>query len=449
MVIETNPDAATTRGVGHMLDRLAAANVRLVDLLFSDITGGAKALTIPVELLATTLEQGYRFDGSALTGTRRVELDLYLVPDPATLLVLTAAEQRDRRARMCCSVKRRDGQPFDGDPRSVLERQLAVARAAGFEYRVGIEVEFYLVRGDWPDPVRTRDAAGYFDVGEDASSRVRDEVVETLHALGIGVGGAHHETGPGQEELDLLATDALRMADQLITVRQVVRSVAQRHGLRATFMPKPFSDAPGSGMHIFQRLRRYPDGSDAFLVREGDALSATAYHFIAGQLSHATGMCAVLCPTVNSYKRLNAGHRAPRHATWAHVSQSSLIRVPSWAPGGEAAIELRSPDAMANPYLALAVTLACGLDGIRQGEEPPEPLEETLTAYDDEGMQRIGVPRLPSTLGEALSALTHDPVVQDALGVYVYDQLLAVKRAEWEEYRAQVGSWELQRYGDA
>ncbi|MER3486518.1 MAG: glutamine synthetase, partial [Chloroflexota bacterium] len=273
MVIETNPDAATTHGTGHMLDRLAAANVRLVDLLFSDITGGAKALTIPVELLATTLAQGYRFDGSALTGTRRVELDLYLVPDPATLLVLTGTEQRDRRARMCCSVKRRDGQPFDGDPRSVLERQLAVARAAGFEYRVGIEVEFYLVRGDWPDPVRTRDAAGYFDVGEDASSRVRDEVVETLHALGIGVGGAHHETGPGQEELDLLATDALRMADQLITVRQVVRSVAQRHGLRATFMPKPFSDAPGSGMHIFQRLRRYPDGSDAFLVREGDALS--------------------------------------------------------------------------------------------------------------------------------------------------------------------------------
>ncbi|HEY8446377.1 MAG TPA: glutamine synthetase family protein [Thermomicrobiales bacterium] len=442
---EAGPDA---EAVNETLERVAAANVRLVDLLFSDITGGAKALTIPVELLADTMAHGYRFDGSALTGTRRIELDLFLVPDPTTLLISDGADPRGRRARICCSVRRRDGQPFDGDPRSVLERALADARAAGFEFRVGIEIEYYLVRGDWPNVVRTLDAAGYFDVGEETSSRVRDEVVSTLDALGISVGGAHHETGPGQEELDLLPADALRMADQLITVRQVVREVAQRHGLRATFMPKPFSDAPGSGMHIFQRLRRYPEGTDA-LVHGGDALAATAYHFIGGQLAHARAMCAVLCPTVNSYKRLNAGHRAPRHATWAHVSQSSLIRVPSWAPGEEAAIELRSPDATANPYLALAVTLACGMDGIRQGEEPPEPLEESLTAYDDEGMQRIGVPRLPTTLGEALSALTQDTVVQEALGDYVYDQLLSVKRDEWEEYRAQVGPWELRRYGDA
>lgn len=431
-----------------VLERVGQADVRLVDLLFSDITGGAKALTIPVELLASVLARGYRFDGSALTGTRQVELDLYLMPDPTTLVVFPPDADGERRARLCCTVQRRDGLPFDGDPRSVLERTLAAARAMGFDYHVGIEMEFYLVRGDWSNPERSLDAAGYFDVGEDAAARTRDGILTTLQTLGIGVGGAHHETGPGQEELDLLATGALRMADQLITVRQVIRSVAQRYGLRATFMPKPFADAPGSGLHAFQRLRHFPDGGDA-LRDDNDALSVTAYRVIAGQLAHAAGMCAVLCPTVNSYKRLNAGHRAPRHATWAHVSQASLIRVPSWAPGEEAAIELRSPDAMANPYLAFAVALACALDGIRTGDDPPEPLEESLSAYDDTGLHRIGVPRLPGTLGEALNALSQDTVVQQTLGDYIYDQLLAVKRAEWEEYRAHVGPWELRRYGDA
>jgi glutamine synthetase len=436
---ETTPDA---------LERARREGVRLVDLVFSDITGGAKALTIPAELLGPTLDHGYRFDGSALTGTRRVELDLYLVPDPTTLVLFPAGPDGERRARLCCSVRRRDAQPFDGDPRSVLERGLAAAREMGFDYRVAVEVEFYLIRGDWSDPAPSRDAAGYFDVGEDAAAGTRDEVVTTLQTLGFGIGGAHHETGPGQEELDLLATGALRMADQLITIRQVVRSVAQRRGLRATFMPKPFADAPGSGMHVFQRLRHATDGGDA-LRDEGDTLSGIAYRAIAGQLAHATGLCAVVCPTVNSYKRLNAGHRAPRHATWAHLSQASLIRVPSWAPGEEAAIELRSPDSMANPYLAFAVALACAMDGIRTGEEPPEPLEESFSSYDDAGLQRIGVPRLPGTLGEALNALTQDLVVQETLGEYVYDQLLTVKRAEWEEYRAHVGPWELRRYGDA
>jgi glutamine synthetase len=431
------------------LEQTTLAGVRLIDLVFSDITGGAKALTIPAELLAQTLEHGYRFDGSALTGgLRKVELDLYLVPDPGTLVIYPAPSGGDRRARLCCTVRRRDGQAFDGDPRSVLERALAAAREIGLDYRVGTEMEFYLVRGDWSNPTRSGDAAGYFDVGEDAASGTRDEILTTLQTLGVGVGGAHHETGPGQEELDLPAADAMRMADQLITVRQVIRSVAQRRGLRATFMPKPFADAPGSGLHIFQRFRRAADQGDA-LRDDRDALSTTAYRAIAGQIAHAAGMCAVVCPTVNSYKRLNAGHRAPRHATWAHLSEASLIRVPSWAPGEEAAIELRSPDSMANPYLAFAVALAAAVDGIRTGDDPPEPLDEGITTYDDTGLQRIGVPRLPGTLGEALIALTQDEIVQETLGDYIYDQLLTVKRAEWEEYRAHVGPWELLRYGDA
>jgi glutamine synthetase len=441
--------AAHGMTVGDVLERVERERIRLVDLVFSDITGGAKALTIPAELLAPTLDHGYRFDGSALTGgLRKVELDLYLVPDPSTLVVHPPDPDSPRRARLSCTVRRRDGRAFDGDPRSVLERMLETAREAGFDYHVGIEMEFYLVRGDWSDPRPSPDAAGYFDVGEDAAAGTRDEVVTTLQTLGVGVGGAHHETGPGQEEIDLLPADALQMADRLITVRQVIRSVAQRRGLRATFMPKPFADAPGSGVHFFQCLRRTADGGDA-LRDDRDALSQTAYHVIAGQLVHATGMCAVVCPTVNSYKRLNAGHRAPRHATWAHLSEASLIRVPSSAPGEEAAIELRCPDSMANPYLAFAVALATALDGIRNGDDPPEPLDEGFSSYDDAGLQRIGVPRLPGTLGEALNALTQDQVVQETLGDYIYDQLLTVKRAEWEEYRAHVAPWELRRYGDA
>jgi glutamine synthetase len=435
--------------VANVLQRVERERVRLIDLVFSDISGGAKALTIPAELLGSTLDHGYRFDGAALSGgLRKVELDLYLVPDPTTLVVHPPDLDGPRRARLCCTVRRRDGRPFDGDPRSVLERALAAAREAGFDYRVGIEMEFYLVRGDWSNPTPSGDAAGYFDVGEDTAAGTRDEVLTTLQALGIGVGGAHHETGPGQEEIDLLATGALQMADHLITVRQIIRSVAHRRGLRATFMPKPFADAPGSGVHLHQHLLRHHDGGDA-LRDERDALSPAAYRVIAGQLAHATGMCAVTNPTVNSYKRLNAGHRAPRHATWAHLSEASLIRVPSWAEGEAAAIELRSPDSMANPYLAFAVALSTALDGIRNGDEPPEPLDEGFSSYDDAGLQRIGVPRLPGTLGEALNALTQDLVVQETLGDYIYDQLLTVKRAEWEDYRAHIGPWELRRYGDA
>jgi glutamine synthetase len=239
------------------------------------------------------------------------------------------------------------------------------------------------------------------------------------------------------------------MADQIMTVRQVIRSVAQRRGLRATFMPKPLAQAPGSGMHLGQRLARYPEGGDVLRAPENrDDLSATARHLIAGQLAHALGICAVTCPTVNSYKRLAAGHRAPRHALWARFGQAALIRVPAWAVDEDATIELRCPDAMANPYLAFAVVLACGLDGIRDGEEPPLPLEESLVAYDDAELRRLGIPPLPATLGNALDALAEDGVLRATLGDYIFDQLLAVKRAEWEDYRRYVSPWEHARYAD-
>jgi glutamine synthetase len=441
-------ELATVERAEEVMGRVAEAGVRLVDLQFSDIAGGAKALTIPAELLRATLLHGYRFDGSALTGgLRKVELDLYLVPDPDTLIVFPTPESGDRRARLCCTVHRRDGQPFAGDPRWVLTRGLNAARELGFSYQIGIEIEFYLLRNDPTQPMPPLDAAGYFGVGEDVVSSTRDEILTTLQSMGIGVGGAHHETGPGQEELDLPETDALRMADQLITVRHVIRSVSQRHGLRATFMPKPMLEAPGSGTHVFQQLSHL-DGRDA-LRDDRDELSQIAYWMIGGQLTHANGMSLVVCPSVNSYKRLNAGHRAPRHATWARVSQASLIRVPSWAAGENAEIELRSPDAMANPYLAFAVALACGLDGINNRIDPPDPLDESFMSYDDVELQRRGVTRLPGTMGEALNAFAEDAIVQETLGAYITDLLLTVKRDEWESYRAHVSPWEFSRYVDA
>ena len=439
-------DALAIPSNDEILERVARAGVRLVDLQFSDIGGGAKVLTIPSEILTGTLDHGYRFDGAALTGgLRKIELDLYLVPDPRTLVIFPANLGAERRARICCSVLRRDGQAFAGDPRSVLARALAAAHDLGFDYKIGVEMEFYLLRGD---RLPTNDAAGYFDVGDDAAAATRDEVLTTLQGMGVRVGGAHHETGPGQEEIDLPPDGALRMADQLISVRQVIRSVAQRRGLRATFMPKPMTAAPGSGMHVFQRFHRISDGGDA-LRNDDDDLSPAAYQVIGGQLAHAPGLCLISCPSVNSYKRLNAGHRAPRHATWARVSQASLIRVPSWAEGENAAIELRCPDPMANPYLAFAVALSCALDGIRNRIDPPDALDESFVAFDDAELSRRGVPKLPGTLGEALISFAEDEVVQESVGSYIADQLMTVKREEWETYRGHVSPWEFGRYADA
>lgn len=446
---QARPSAEAIR---EAVARVTESNVAIVDLQFSDIAGGMKALTIPSNLLEHTFRHGYRFDGAALTGgERQVELDLYLAPDPETLVIAPPHGDRPQRAQFFCWVVRRDGQPFAGDPRSALENQLRRAAELGFDYRVGIEMEFYLLnpRETETTLLPSMDAAGYFDIGEDRLAATRDEIVATLQEIGVGVGGIHHETGPGQQEIDLVHAGGIRIADQITTTRQVIRSIAQRRGLRATFMAKPFSDAPGSGMHLFQRLLSYPDGTD--LLRDpaaGNGLSDTAHHLIGGQLAHARGMSAIVCTTVNSYKRLADGQRAPRHATWARVSQASLIRVPASSEGIQADLELRSPDATANPYLLIAATLGAAIDGIRHQEEPPAPVDENLVTYDEDELNRLGVPRLPSTLGEALEAFAADDTIRAAIGPYIFEQLLTVKRAEWADYRRHVSPWEHLRYGE-
>lgn len=435
------------------MNALGDHSVMLVNLQFSDIAGGIRTVTIPAALLPKVFERGYRFDGAAMAGGKRqVEIDLFLMPDPSTLTIFPPAEDGPRRAQIFCWVTRRNGQPFAGDPRSALQQQLQTASRLGLDYRVGIELEFYLYKGDdlaHAALLPGASSTGYFGDGEDTSAEARDAIVATLQELGVGVHGAHHETGPGQQELDLRHSGGVRIADQIITTRQIIRQVASRHGMRATFMAKPFADAPGSGMHLFQRLLSYPQGEDLIPDSEGEHdLSRTARHIIGGQLAHAAAMSAILCTTVNSYKRLADGHRAPTHATWARVSHGSLLRLPAAPSGTRADIELRSPDAMANPYLAIAVALGTAMDGIRGEYEPASPLDENLVSYDDDELNRLGVPRLPQTLGEALDALAASDTIRDILGAYIFDQLLSVKRAEWAEYRRHVSPWEHMRYGD-
>lgn len=452
--LDLDPVTPSRELVQEAMDRLGEHSVSLVNLQFSDIGGGTRTVTIPVTLLPRVFERGYRFDGAAMAGgERQVEVDLFLMPDPSTAKVFPHPGTGPRRAQVFCWITRRDGQPFAGDPRSALQRQLQVAASMGLDYRVGIELEFYLYRGDRLEAASLLPSAsstGYFGDGEDSTAEVRDEIVATLQELGVGVHGAHHETGPGQQELDLRHCGGIRSADQIITTRQIIRQIAHRHGMRATFMAKPFPDAPGSGMHLFQRLLNLTSGEDMIKdLNANNGISTIAHHMLAGQLNHAQPMSAILNTTVNSYKRLADGHRAPTHATWARVSSASLLRLPATPKDAHADIELRSPDAMANPYLAIAAVLGSALDGIRNKSEPPAPFDENLVFYDDDELNRLGVPRLPQTIGEALDALSSSDILRETLGTYIFDQLLSVKRAEWAEYRRHVSPWEHMRYGDA
>lgn len=438
--------------VQRTMDALDEHGVTLVTLQFSDIAGGGRAITIPASILPRVFRRGFRFDGAAMTGgMRQVEVDLFLAPDPGTLLFLPPVEGQPRRALLFCWVTRREGQPFAGDPRTILQRQLQRASGLGLDYRVGIELEFYFYEGDLQSAylsLHRNDALGYFSEGDVRTAALRDEIVATLHELGLGIHGAHHETGPGQQELDLRHLGGIRVADQLTSIRQIVRSLAQQHGMKVTFMAKPFSDAPGSGMHLFQRVLSLSDGSDLLRDPETGELSDIARHMIAGQLKHAPGMSAIMNTSVNSYKRLSDGHRAPAWATWAHVSGNSLLRVPATPSGTLTDIELRSPDALANPYLAFAVALGAAVDGIENRLEPPAPFEESLVQHHDDEFRRSGVERLPQTLGEALDRLAQDDAMREILGHYIVDQLLAIKREEWAEFRRHVSPWEHAKYGE-
>ncbi|NWF71348.1 MAG: type I glutamate--ammonia ligase [Chloroflexi bacterium] len=431
------------------LARVAQDGVKFIDLQFTDIVGAVKSVAIPVNQLPEALDHGVWFDGSSIEGFARIaESDMYLVPDLNSYAVLPWLAGKDTTARLICNVYTPNGQPFIGDPRAVLARVLAEAEAMGFIFETGPELEFFLLKpnadGSIIPPV-PQDTAGYFDQPTDLVGGLRREMTATLEAFGIVVEALHAEVAHGQHEIDFRYSDALRTADNAVTFRFALKLIAQQNGLRATFLPKPFRGMAGNGMHVHQSLKYKATGHNAF-ADPGDAygLSRIAQQFIAGQLAHARGMCAVLAPLVNSYKRLVAGYEAPVYISWGRINRSALLRVPRAHRPESTRVELRCPDPSCNPYLAFAVMLAAGLDGIRRELPLPAASEENLYLLDNS--RSAALPTLPAALDEALEVMAEDQVVRDALGPHLFERFLAAKRLEWDDYRLEVTQWELEKY---
>ncbi len=427
--------------------------VKFVVLWFTDITGIVKNVTIPAVRLQTVIENGMHFDGSSIEGFARVaESDMVLMPDLDTFVVLPWEPVEERTARLICSVRTLDGDPFIGDPRNVLVKVLKSAEELGYSFKTGMELEFFLFLNH-PEtgmlPLRPYDEASYFDISDGFAQGIRRKMITTLVSLGIRVDSAHHEIGSGQHEIDFDYHPALTMADHVLTARVALRTIAQQNRLHCTFMPRPSSELPGSGMHTHQSLHDANTDENVFADNDHEyGLSETARYFLAGQLYHARAMTAVVAPLVNSYKRLAVSFEAPKYVTWAHVNRAgaALIRVPHVAAGKEShtRIELRCPDPSSNPYLASAVMLAAGLDGIRQRMPLEEAFEGSLVRQDRSRLRQLET--LPVSLSEALDALMQDDVIMSALGPYVSDRYIAIKQQELDEYNRQVTTWEVDRY---
>ena len=439
-----------------LIARVQEDEVRFVSLQFTDILGMIKSVTIPVGRLGEALEQGVWFDGSSIEGFARIyESDMVLVPDPTTYQVLPWSAPERRRARLICDVHGPEGHPALSAPRVVLKHVLARAAERGYVCNFGPELEFFLFKrnGDYSTGHPTRpaphDVGSYFDFSpRDEAQKVRSEIILALEAMGMQVEMSHHEVATGQHEIDFRYADALTSADNAVTFKYAVRAIAATYGIYASFMPKPIFGINGSGMHTHQSLF---DEAGRNLFYDSDdeyRLSRLAYNFIAGQMEHARALSAVVAPTVNSYKRLTPGYEAPVYICWAQLNRSALIRVPGHGRQQESATraELRCPDPSANPYLAFAAMLAAGLDGIERDLTPPPPVNEDVYHFDERDLRERAIGTLPGTLSEALDALEQDDVIRGALGPAIADAFLRAKRAEWDEYRIQVTSWELGRY---
>ncbi len=419
--------------------------IEVVQLQFTDILGTMKSVSIPHGELERALAAGVVFDGSSIEGFVRIEeSDMFLRPDPATYL---RYPWQPTVARLLCDIVRPDGQPFDGCPRTALRRQLGRAADAGFSFRASAEPEFFLfpLGADGRARPETSDQAGYFDLSPaDTGERARADIVEQLSLMGVELEASHHEVAPGQHEIDFKELPALAAADLLATFRIVARIVAQRHGLHATFMPKPVFGINGSGLHLHLALWRGDVNAFADAGAQ-DGLSQTARHFIAGVMAHARALTLVANPLVNSYKRLQPGYEAPVHIAWSLANRSPLLRVPN-ERGERTRIELRSPDPACNPYLVLAATLAAGLDGVERKLEPPPPVPRDMHRLTREEQRELGIEELPHTLAAAARALRADELVRSALGEHITRQLIEAKEIEWQIYQSQVHAWEIEQY---
>ena len=436
-----------------LFERIKQDDVKFISLQFTDVTGTVKSVDIPVKRLKPALEDGVWFDGSSVEGFARIqESDMRLILDTDTYTVLPWSPADIRRGRIFCDIYQPDGKPFPGDPRGTLKRILAKGKQLGWTYYVGPEPEFFLFRRNGVESIHPvpHDVGGYFDFSaNDDAVRVRTELMEALASMGLDVEMGHHEVALGQHEIDFRFDDALRTADNVLTLKYTVKAIAAQHGLVASFMPKPIFGINGSGMHCHQSLFDDHGENIFFNAEDSHHLSKTAYGFIAGQLRHARAMAAVVAPTINSYKRLVPGYEAPVYIGWAQINRSALIRIPRYTEGRNKSMraELRFPDPSSNPYLAFTVMLASALDGIEKNIACPEPLNNVnvyhLTA---EERAKMNVGELPGSLAEALRELSGDAVLKDALGSEVFEAFSRAKWAEVEESRMRVTDWEVERY---
>ena len=432
----------------YVLKAAKEHDVKFIRLWFTDILGILKSFSITVEELEGALEEGMGFDGSSIEGFARIdESDMVALPDPDTFQLLPwRPREHQAVARMFCDVLRPGGEPFDGDPRYVLKRNLKRAADMGFTYYVGPELEyFYFKDVNGTEPL---DFGGYFDLTPlDAATDLRRETVLTLEEMGIGVEYSHHEVAASQHEIDMRYTDALTMADSVMTYRLVVKQIALMHGVYATFMPKPVFGINGSGMHVHQSLFKGPRNA-FFEAQDKYHLSRAAKYYIAGLLKHAPEITSVTSQWVNSYKRLVPGYEAPVYLSWARRNRADLVRVPEYKPGQEKAtrIEYRSPDPACNPYLAFSVMLAAGLEGIEKEYEVPAPIEENVYEMTEAERAERGIGTLPASLQEAIMLTEKSELVKKALGEHVFGAFIQNKKIEWDHYRTQVTEYELKRY---
>ncbi|MHC4424175.1 MAG: type I glutamate--ammonia ligase [Planctomycetota bacterium] len=438
--------------VKTVLEQVKKGDIKFITLQFTDLLGVIKEVIIPVEQLEGAARNGVWFDGSSIEGFARIqESDLFLKPDMATYAVVPWLTENGKTARLICDIYRADAKPFAGDPRFILKQAVADAAKQGFEFNVGPEPEFYLFRTDTEKRTSPIDYGGYFDLSSHEGYKVIKKIVAALENFGINVEMSHHEVGLGQYEIDFHYGPCLDIADKVLTLKYCAKKISQMHNLHATFMPKPVMGKPGSGMHVHQSLFDTKAKTNAFYDKDHEYnLSKVAFNFIAGQIKHINAMCAILCPTVNSYKRLVSGFEAPVYVTWAAMNRSALLRVPKWfkAKQEAARIELRNPDPACNPYLAFAVMLKAGLDGIKNDLTPPEAVEENIYQLDDESLVQKNIDTLPTSLWEALDELKKDKLLQETLGEHLFERYIDVKTKEWDEFKKQVTAWEIGMYLD-
>jgi glutamine synthetase len=432
----------------EVLERVERERITFVLLWFTDIEGHLKSFAITKPELEDALNDGMGFDGSSISGFNAIEeSDMVAIPDPETFQLMPWKEGEERVARMICDVVTPDGNPYEGDPRYVLKRSLERMKAMGFDaFNVGPELEYFLFKTN--QGTETLDEGGYFAMTTlDAATELRQKTIHALEGMGIPVEYAHHEVGPSQHEIDMRYANALDMADHTITYRLIVKEMAAKDGVYATFMPKPIFGENGSGMHTHQSL--FAGGRNAFFDEDDQHhLSEVGKAFIAGQLHHAREISAVFAQWVNSYKRLVPGYEAPVYVAWSQRNRSALIRIPLYKPGNEQATraEIRCPDPACNPYLTFAALLHAGLEGIEKGYALPAPMEQNLYHLTAEQRRERGIVGLPETLGEAIDELARSELARRALGPHIYDRYIELKRAEWDDYRVQLTPWERDKY---